>query len=45
LLGKPYIPSVIAGATSAAQVQSNVDAAMWEMTEEQMTAVNAISKR
>ena len=45
LVTKPYISSVIAGATSAAQVLSNVDAATWELTDEQMAAVNKISKR
>jgi aryl-alcohol dehydrogenase-like predicted oxidoreductase len=45
LLTKPYISSVIAGATSASQVKSNVDASAWELTEEQMTIVNDISKR
>ena len=45
LLTKPYISSVIAGATSASQVKSNVDASAWELTEEQMTTVNDISKR
>ena len=45
LLTKPYISCVIAGATSASQVKSNVDASAWELTEEQMTIVNDISKR
>jgi aryl-alcohol dehydrogenase-like predicted oxidoreductase len=45
LVTKPYISSVIAGATSAAQVQANVDAANWQLTEEQMATVNKISKR
>lgn len=45
LVTKPYISSVIAGATSAAQVQSNVAAANWQLTEEQMATVNKISKR
>ena len=45
LLTKPYISSVIAGATSASQVQSNVEASGWTLNEEQMTMVNDISKR
>lgn len=45
LITKPYISSVIAGATSAAQVQSNVEASGWELTEEEMSTVNKISKR
>ena len=45
LVTKPYISCVIAGATSASQVKSNVDASAWELTEEQMTIVNDISKR
>ena len=45
LVTKPYISSVIAGATSAAQVKSNVEAAEWHLNEEQMATVNKISKR
>jgi aryl-alcohol dehydrogenase-like predicted oxidoreductase len=40
LLSQPVISSVIAGATSAAQVQSNVQAAEgWRLSEAEMTAV------
>jgi len=45
LLTKPVISSVIAGATSAAQVEANVAAASWRLDEADMTAVDAITKR
>jgi aryl-alcohol dehydrogenase-like predicted oxidoreductase len=45
LLTKPVISSVIAGATSAAQVEANVAAASWRLSAEDMAAVDAIAKR
>jgi aryl-alcohol dehydrogenase-like predicted oxidoreductase len=45
LLTKPVISSVIAGATSAAQVEANVAAASWRLSAEDMAAVDAITKR
>jgi aryl-alcohol dehydrogenase-like predicted oxidoreductase len=44
LLSKPIIASVIAGATSAAQVEANVAAAQWRLTPEDMTAVDALAR-
>ena len=41
----PSIPSVIAGATSKAQVQQNSEAASWQLTMEEMREVNEISAR
>lgn len=40
LLAQPQIPSVIAGATSPEQVQSNVAAATWVMTEAELAMVD-----
>jgi aryl-alcohol dehydrogenase-like predicted oxidoreductase len=45
LASKPYIGSVIAGATKPEQVESNADAAAWRLTAEEMAEVEEISKR
>jgi aryl-alcohol dehydrogenase-like predicted oxidoreductase len=45
LASKPYISSVIAGATSAAQVEQNAAAIVWRLTEAEMTTVNELSAR
>jgi aryl-alcohol dehydrogenase-like predicted oxidoreductase len=45
LLTKPVISSVIAGATSAEQVEANVAASTWRLSAEEMAAVDAITKR
>lgn len=45
LATKPVISSVIAGATSPEQVESNASAASWRLTPEEMAEVDAISKR
>lgn len=45
LASKPMVSSVIAGATSPAQVQSNVSAAAWQLEPEQMVEVDRLSKR
>jgi aryl-alcohol dehydrogenase-like predicted oxidoreductase len=45
LASMPSIPSVIAGATSKAQVQQNAEAASWQLTMEEMREVNEISAR
>jgi aryl-alcohol dehydrogenase-like predicted oxidoreductase len=42
LLGQPAVSSVIAGATRPEQVRSNVAAADWEPTPEDLAALNAI---
>jgi aryl-alcohol dehydrogenase-like predicted oxidoreductase len=42
LLTIPPVASVIAGATSAEQVRSNVAASSWHLTEEDMTALAAL---
>ena len=42
LLAQPAVGSVIAGATKPEQVQSNVAAADWEPSEEDLAALNAI---
>jgi aryl-alcohol dehydrogenase-like predicted oxidoreductase len=45
LLTKPVVASVIAGATSAAQVEANVAASTWRLDADAMSAVDAIAKR
>jgi aryl-alcohol dehydrogenase-like predicted oxidoreductase len=45
LLSKPVISSVIAGATSTAQVEANVAAAHWRLSAEDMMAVDALTRR
>jgi aryl-alcohol dehydrogenase-like predicted oxidoreductase len=44
LATKPYIGSVIAGATSPGQVAQNVSAAKWRLTAEELAEVDAISR-
>ncbi|HKI73871.1 MAG TPA: aldo/keto reductase, partial [Pseudomonadales bacterium] len=41
----PHISSVIAGATSPAQVKQNAEAAAWRLTDAEMAEVAEISKR
>ncbi len=43
LASKPYVGSVIAGATKPEQVDSNVTAGDWKLTPEEMAAVDAIA--
>lgn len=43
LLSKPYVPSVIAGATKPAQLIANAKAANWRPTEEILEAIDRIS--
>ncbi len=43
LLHKPPVTSVIAGATSAAQVEANVKAASWTMTADEVAEVDKIA--
>ena len=45
LTSKPYISSVIAGATSPGQVSQNAQAAEWQLTEDEMSQVAEISRR
>ena len=45
LASKPYIGSVIAGATKPQQVEANAAAAAWRLTAEEMAEVDQISKR
>ena len=44
LATKPYVASVIAGATKPEQVRSNATAAEWRLTAEEMKEVDAITK-
>jgi aryl-alcohol dehydrogenase-like predicted oxidoreductase len=45
LASKPYIGSVIAGATKPEQVEANANAAAWHLSDEEMAEVDQISKR
>ncbi len=45
LASHAYVPSVIAGATKPEQVEQNVKAADWRLTPEEMSEVDAITKR
>lgn len=45
LANKPYVGSVISGATSAEQVTQNAVAADWQLTQAEMAEVDALSKR
>lgn len=44
LLGKPQVSSVITGATKLDQLKKNITAGEWELTEEEMQAVDGILK-
>jgi aryl-alcohol dehydrogenase-like predicted oxidoreductase len=43
LLVKPWLTSVIAGARKVEQVTSNVSAAEWKLTADEVSAVDAIT--
>ena len=45
LASKPYISSVISGATSPEQVKSNAASAAWQLTADEMAEVDQITKR
>lgn len=45
LASKPYVSSVIAGATKPEQVKQNVRAATWRLTPEEMAEVDQITRR
>ncbi len=45
LASQPTVPSVIAGATRPEQVESNVAAAEWKLTDEEMAEVDQIARR
>ena len=45
LASMPHVSSVIAGATKSEQVQANVAAAGWRLTEQEMATVAELSKR
>jgi aryl-alcohol dehydrogenase-like predicted oxidoreductase len=45
LASKPYVPSVIAGATKPEQVEQNVAAGSWRLGADEMAEVDAITKR
>jgi len=42
LLGQPVVSSVIAGATSAEQVQANAATAEWRLTPEEVAEATAL---
>ena len=43
LLSKPFVPSVIAGATSAEQVAQNVQAADWALSPEELAEIDKLT--
>jgi len=45
LASQPNVPSVIAGATKPEQVEQNVGAADWRLTAEELSEVDAITKK
>ncbi len=45
LATKPYVASVIAGATKPEQVRANASAAEWRLTDAEMKEVDALTKR
>ncbi|HXK33970.1 MAG TPA: aldo/keto reductase [Dehalococcoidia bacterium] len=45
LASKPYVSSVIAGATKPEQVEQNVTAAEWRLTPEELAEVDQITRR
>jgi aryl-alcohol dehydrogenase-like predicted oxidoreductase len=45
LASQPYVPSVIAGATKPEQVELNVKAAEWRLTPDEMSEVDAVTRR
>ena len=45
LASHPYVPSVIAGATKPEQVEQNVKAAEWRLAPEEMSEIDALTKR
>jgi aryl-alcohol dehydrogenase-like predicted oxidoreductase len=44
LASKPFVGSVIAGATKPEQIEQNVKAGEWKLTREEMAEVDAITK-
>jgi aryl-alcohol dehydrogenase-like predicted oxidoreductase len=45
LLARPYVASVIAGATAPEQVRQNADALGWQLTGDEIDAVDRITAR
>ena len=45
LASKPFVSSVIAGATTVEQVRANVAGTTWKLTAEEMAEADAISAR
>lgn len=45
LASHPYVPGVIAGATKPEQVEQNVKAVEWKLTAEEMSEVDALTRR
>lgn len=44
LASQPFIPSVIAGATSPDQVRQNADAVTWQMSDDELSQVDELTK-
>ncbi len=45
LIAKPFIPSVIAGATKPEQVSANVAAGEWELTPQEVTEIESVVEK
>ena len=45
LLARPYVASVIAGATAPEQVRQNADSLGWQLTADEIAAVDRITAR
>ena len=45
LLARPYVASVIAGATAPEQVRQNASALGWQLTADEIAAVDRITAR
>jgi len=45
LLARPYVASVIAGATSPEQLRQNADALSWQLTAEEIAAVDRLTAK
>jgi aryl-alcohol dehydrogenase-like predicted oxidoreductase len=44
LAAQSFIPSIIAGATSAAQVHANAASVHWALTEEDLAAIDGLTR-
>ena len=45
LVSRPYVPSVIAGATSPEQIEANVKASTWKLSADDLKTIDELTKR